>query len=53
MNGAASHLINKGEEIIVMGFTLSEQPINPTNILLGEKNKFIKFLDEESYEKAI
>ena len=44
MNGAAAHLIKKGEEIIVMGFELSDQPIQPVNILLDSQNKFIKFL---------
>jgi len=29
MNGAAAHLIKAGEEIIIMGFELSERPITP------------------------
>ena len=44
MNGAASHLIKKGEEIIIMGFELTDKPIKPTNILVGKDNKFIRFL---------
>ena len=31
MNGAAAHLIKQGEEVIVMGFKLSEKPIKPKN----------------------
>ena len=45
MNGAAAHLIKKGEEIIVMGFKLSEKPIKPKNILVDKKNCFVKFMD--------
>ena len=44
MNGASSHLIKKGEEIIVMGFELSEKPIKAKNVLVDKSNKFIKFL---------
>lgn len=44
MNGAASRLIKKGEEIIVMGFELADQPIKPKNILVDKNNKFIRFL---------
>ena len=44
MNGAAAHLIKKGEEIIIMGFTLSEKPLEPKNILVDKENKFVKFL---------
>lgn len=44
MNGAAAHLIKKGEEIIVMGFELSDRPVKPTNILVNKSNKFLKFI---------
>lgn len=44
MNGAAAHLIKKGEEIIVMGFELSTRPVKPTNILVNKSNKFLKFI---------
>lgn len=44
MNGAAAHLIKKGEEIIVMGFELSDKPIKSTSILVDKSNKFLKFL---------
>ena len=45
MNGAAAHLIKQGEEIIVMGFKLSEKPIEPKNILVDKKNCFVRFMD--------
>ena len=44
MNGAAAHLIKKGEEIIVMGFELTDKPIKPKNILVDKNNKFVRYL---------
>ena len=44
MNGAAAHLIKKGEEIIIMGFELSDKPIIAKNILVDKKNKFVREL---------
>ena len=44
LNGAAAHLINKGEEIIIIGFELSDKPISPKVVLVDEKNQFIKYL---------
>lgn len=43
MNGAAAHKIKKGEEIIVMGFELTDKPLQPKNILLDKNNKFVKY----------
>ena len=44
MNGASTHLIKKGEEIIVMGFELTDKPIKPLNVLVDKNNKFINYL---------
>jgi aspartate 1-decarboxylase len=44
MNGASAHLIKKGEEIIVMGFELTDEPIEAKNILVDGKNKFVRYL---------
>jgi aspartate 1-decarboxylase len=44
MNGAAAHLIKKGEEVIVMGFELTDAPIQPTAILVDGQNRFVRFL---------
>ena len=44
MNGAAAHLIKKGDEIIIIGFELINKPIPPTNILVDKNNKFLRFL---------
>jgi aspartate 1-decarboxylase len=42
--GAASHLIKKGDEIIIMGFELTDKPIKAKNILVDKNNKFVKYL---------
>lgn len=44
MNGAAAHLIKKGEEIIVMGFELTDKLIELKNILVDRQNKFLRYL---------
>lgn len=44
INGAAAHLIKSGEEIIVMGFELSDKPVSAKNILVDKSNKFVKYL---------
>lgn len=36
MNGAAAHLINVGEEIIIMAFELTDQPIKSKVILVTD-----------------
>jgi len=42
--GAASRLIKKGDEIIIMGFELTDKPIKAKNILVDKNNRFVKFL---------
>lgn len=42
MNGAAAHLIQKGEEIIIMGFELGDEPIEPRLILVDKQNRFVR-----------
>lgn len=44
MNGAASHLIKVGDEIIIMGFELTNKKIKPKNILVDKNNKFVKYI---------
>jgi len=44
MNGAAAHLIKKGEEIIIMGFELTRKLIKAKIVLVDKKNRFVKFL---------
>ncbi len=44
MNGAAAHLIKVGEQIIIMGFELTERPITPQIILVDQHNHFVRYL---------
>lgn len=44
VNGAAAHLIKAGDEVIVMGFELSERPIDARAILVDQHNRFVRFL---------
>ncbi len=46
MNGAAAHLIHRGEQIIIMGFELSDTPIHPKIILAGPGNRSPQDLTE-------
>ncbi len=44
MNGACAHLVNVGEELIIMGFTLSDKPLTPKSILVDNQNRFLRYL---------
>ncbi len=46
MNGAAAHIIKKGEQIIIIGFTLSQAPVEPRVILVDPANRFVRELHE-------
>lgn len=46
MNGAAAHLIKASEQIIVMGFELSDKAVNPKVVLVDESNRFVRYLTE-------
>jgi len=46
MNGAAAHLIGDGEQIIVMGFELTSEQLQPQVILVDEQNRFVRNLTE-------
>lgn len=44
INGAASHLIKAGEEIIILGYELTDSLIAAKSILVDGQNKFVRFL---------
>ena len=46
MNGAAAHLIGAGEEIIIMGFELTDAPLKPKIALIGPGNRLARWLSE-------
>ncbi|EGF91895.1 aspartate 1-decarboxylase [Asticcacaulis biprosthecium C19] len=46
MNGAAAHLIGEGEQIIIMGFELTQAPIVPRVVLVDRHNRLDRYLSE-------
>ena len=44
INGAAANLIKQGEEIIIMGFELSDKAVKAKKILVDKNNRFVKYL---------
>jgi len=44
INGAAAHLIKTGDEVIIMGFELSDGPVDVKNVLVDGKNAFVRYL---------
>ncbi len=50
INGAAAHLINAGEKVIIMGFELCEKPVEPKVILVDGENRIIDYLHEKAGE---
>lgn len=51
MNGPAAHLINAGEEVVIMAFELTDKPITPKVILVDGNNNFVRYLVEEDGQK--
>ncbi len=46
MNGAAAHLIAESEQIIIMGFELTDVPLIPSVVLVDRYNKLDRYLSE-------
>lgn len=46
MNGAAAHLIKRNEQIIIMGFELTDAPVRPSVVLVDADNRVVRVLDE-------
>lgn len=44
MNGAAAHLIKKGDEVIIFSYALSDRPVQPKCILVDAQNKYVQDL---------
>jgi aspartate 1-decarboxylase len=53
MNGAAAHLIKKGDEIIIMGFELTEKPVESKQIVLDRDNHLLRWLERETYDTCL
>jgi len=46
INGAAAHLVNEGDEVIIITFALSTDPVIPKAILVDADNNYVKDLTE-------
>lgn len=46
INGAAAHLVNKGDEVIIMNFGMSDKPVEPVAILVDKQNRYLQDLTE-------
>lgn len=44
INGAAAHLVNKGDEVIIMAFEYTDEPIVPRQILVDADNRYVREL---------
>jgi aspartate 1-decarboxylase len=52
VNGAAAHLINEGEEIIIIAFMATDKPIKPKAILVDKNNRIICDMTETALTTA-
>ena len=48
INGAAAHLIGKGEEGIIIAFELTDKPVAPKAVLVDRENRFVRYLNPEA-----
>lgn len=48
INGAAAHLVNKGDQVIIMSFQTTDKPSAPVCILVDDKNRFVEYLIEKA-----
>ena len=44
INGAAAHLVQAGDEIIIMAFEFAETPVEPRQILVDGDNRYVRDL---------
>jgi len=42
VNGGAAHRIGAGERVVIMSFTMSEEPVKPQKVVLDEKNRILR-----------
>jgi aspartate 1-decarboxylase len=50
MNGAAALYVKVGEEIIIMGYELSDGPVTAKVVLVDEHNRFVRYLEGGAVE---
>lgn len=44
INGAAAHLCNEGDKVIIMGYELTDEPIQAKVLLVGPDNRVVREL---------
>lgn len=44
MNGAAAHLVNQGDEVIILAYEWADEPVQPKQILVDGDNRYVKDL---------
>lgn len=52
INGAAAHLVSRGDEVIIMAFEVCAAPITPTVVLLDEDNRVLRVLDDPARQEG-
>jgi len=53
VQGAAAHLCQKGDCIIIMAFEGTDRPANPKSILVDERNQFVEYLPGAKHEQPV
>lgn len=51
INGAAAHLVQEGDQVILMAFGFGEAPCQPRQILVDERNGYVR--DIETSERGV
>ena len=49
MNGAAAHLIGRGEQVIIMGFELVDRPTEASVAILDANNRVLDLIVERAH----
>ena len=44
VNGAAAHRVDVGNRVIITAFVLTDEPVEPTAILVDEHNRYVRNL---------
>lgn len=44
VNGAAAHLVKKGDKVIIVAFVLTDEEIEPKMVLVDDDNMFLRYL---------
>jgi aspartate 1-decarboxylase len=49
MNGAAAKLVRPGDRVILMTFGISAEPLKPRCLLVDDRNRFVRYLEEKAH----